>query len=270
MNKQLFLFLFAIVFAITNVSAQDRSNTTTLAECIQEFSTAVNGYYGTRVLRISQGMTMPTIEKYMASWKANRCLWRGICLARETDFIYLETRDIHRLTIELPKGKAHLDFAPNKNGLFRFVGYHTEGNINSCPVGKTSSTNTFYAEVDLIGEWYFKDISWYEYPAAYKGALAVSQGALKQELEERVKKLSNPRLATLGVVVFEANGRGKYVTLNGEIPFQWRLQYNQLQVKEANDWEPLSWRIDRSGNLNLIDTDWGGSSGEPQFVYSRK
>lgn len=269
MIKNLYLCLIGLLLAF-GVSAQDRSNPMTLYDCIQEFSTAVNGYYGTRVLRISQGMTMPTIEKYMASWKANRCLWRGICLARETDFVYLANRNAYRLSIELPKGKAHLDFAPNKQGIFRFIAYTIEGNINSCPVGKTSSTNTFYAEVDIVGEWYFKDIAWFEYPPVYKGSLAVSKSALKEDLEERVKKLSDNRLASIGVVVFETNGNGKYVTLNGEIPFQWRLQYNQLQIKEGNEWGVVSFRIDKKNNLNLIDTDWGGDKGEVQFIYARK
>lgn len=268
--KKIFYSALLSFLMMGHLFAQDRSNTPTLADCIQEFSTAVNGYYGTRVLRVSQGMTMPTIEKYMASWKANRCLWRGICLARETDFVYEADKNTYRLTISLPKGKAHLDFAQNKQGLFRFVAYQTEGNLSSCPVGNTP-TNTFYANVDVIGEWYFKDIAWNEYPPAFRGAMAVSQGALKQELEERVKSLSDEYLKlSIGVVVLEANGKGKFVTLDGEKPFQWRLQHNQLQIKDTGDWKAISWRIDKDGNLNLIDTDWNGNKGEPKFVYTRK
>ncbi|GAB4124685.1 MAG: hypothetical protein OHK0045_02210 [Raineya sp.] len=270
MKKIFQLTLLAFLVLSGSFAQTDRSNTTTLADCIQEFSTAVNGYYGTRVLRVSQGMTMATIEKYMASWKANRCLWRGICLANETDFNYIADVNRYRLTITLLKGKAHLDFAQNKQGLFRFVAYQTEGNINSCPVGQTP-TNTFYANVDLVGEWYFKDISWHQYPAALRGAMAVSQAALKADLEERIKNLSDPYLkSSIGVVVFEANGKGKFVTLDGEKPFQWRLQYNQLQINDTGEWKVMSWKIDKDGNFNLIDTDWGGSSGEPRFVYARK
>jgi hypothetical protein len=271
MKKILTLCVVYFLCCVHLIAQDTRSNTATLADCIQEFSTAVNGYYGTRVLRISQGMTMPTIEKYMASWKANRCLLRGICLANETDFEYIEAQKVYRLTIQLPKGKAHLDFAMNKQGYFRFVAYKTEGNINSCPVGNTP-TNNFYANVDVIGEWYFKDIDWYRYPPAYRGALAVSKGSLKQDLEERLKNLYNPALATIGVVVFEANGNGKFVKTVGETTFKWRLQYNQLQIKEsnANDWVPFSWRIDKNGNLNLMDTDWNDDKGEPKFVYARK
>lgn len=270
MKKTSYAILLACLM-LGNVFAQDRSYTPTLADCIQEFRTAVNGYYGTRVLRVSQNMTMPTIEKYMASWKANRCLWRGICLADETDFEYIAERKVHRLTITLPKGKAHLDFAQNRKGLFRFVAYKTEGNLNSCPSGNTP-TNTFYANVDVIGEWYFREVAWSEYPPAFKGALAVSQSALQEALEERLKSLYNPNLATIGVVVFEANGTGKFVTTSGESPFQWRLQYNQLQIKDknANDWAAISWKIDKNGHLNLIDTDWGGDKGEPKFVYARQ
>jgi hypothetical protein len=270
--KKISILLLIIFTTFSSVSAQDRNiNFTNLADCLQEFQTAVGGYYGTRVLRISQGMTMPTIEKYMASWKANRCVLRGIMMANEEDLGYNPDMNQYTLVISLPKGKAYLSFRQNNKGFYRFIKYETEGNINSCPQGNTP-TNNFYANVDVIGEWYFKDIAWNTQPKSLKDYLSSNgydENKIKNTLSERVKSLTNPALATYGVVVFNADGTGKYVTTNGDKAFQWRLQYNQLQLNDGTGWSATSWRIDKDGNLNLIDYQ-GDEKGNVGFIYGRK
>lgn len=271
--KKIALLLLLISLSF-RVFAQDRNtNFTDLGEFLQEFQTAVGGYYGTRVLRISEGMTNVTIEKYMASWKANRCLLRGIVMAEEIDLGYNPDMNLYTLVIKLPKGAAYLGFRSNNKGFFKFVSYETEGNINSCPVGSTP-TNNFYANVDLIGTWKFKEIGWYRYPQSLKNFLTTTgydEEKIKADLNNRVSKLQQPELATYGVIQFLSNGTAKITTSEGEKTIQWRLQYNQLQIKEeGKDWAAQTWRIDNNGDLNWIDSsDDRDANGEVKFVYSK-
>ncbi len=270
--KKIQVFLLLLFLWQSPLMAQN-PNYTEIADILQEFQTAVGGYYGTRVLRISEGMTAATIEKYMASWKANRCLLRGIIMATEEDLGFNPDMNLYTLVIKLPKGLAYFGFKYNQKGFLKFASYETEGNINSCPAGNTP-TNNFYANVDLVGIWKFKDIGWYRYPIDLKESLrneGFDEEKIKNALEVRLQNLQQPELITYSVIQFLANGTAVITTLNGEKTIQWRLQYNQLQIKEnSGDWSALTWRIDNEGNLNWIDSSMDRDEvGEVKFVYTK-
>lgn len=268
--KKILVFALLVAFgAISEIFAQDRDlNFKNIEDCFIEFRTAVGGYYGTRVLKNSVNLNMATIEQYMREWKANRCLWRAIAVAEPDDVEYNPISNDYRLIVQLPKGRAFFIFKTNKQGFFRFAEYQKEGNVNSCPAGVLKNNCTLYADVDIVGQWSIKDIAWVTYPPSVKDKL-YDENFVKSSLENRLKSLNWEYLKTIGVVVFNAGGSGKFVTTNGENPFQWRLSYNQLQIKYPNgDWFPLSFRIDKNGYFNLIDRK--DPEGDVGFIYSRQ
>jgi hypothetical protein len=268
------ILILIILILSCKVTAQTRDyNFNEIGDFLQEFQTAVGGYYGTRVLRISKGMTNITVEKYMKAWRANRCLLRGIVVAEEEDLVYNPDLNEYSLIVSLPQGKAFFSFQTNDQGFYRFVKYATEGNINSCPAGSTP-TNNFYANVDLIGTWKFKEVTWDYKPASLKNYLSENgydEAKINSELENRRQNLHQPEIAEYTQIQFLANGIAKITTRSGQKSIQWRLQYNQLQIKEeGKDWQAQTWRIDNDGHLNWIDASGDrDTQGDIGFIFSK-
>jgi hypothetical protein len=271
--KKGILILIVLMFSFKAIAQTRDYNFSEIGEFLQEFQTAVGGYYGTRVLRISKGMTNVTVEKYMKTWQANRCLLRGIIVAEEEDLVYNPDLNEYSLIVSLPKGKAFFSFQMNDKGFYRFIRYETEGNINSCPVGNTP-TNNYYANVDIIGTWKFREATWNYKPESLKTYLrenGYDEAKIKSDLETRLKNLRQPEIADYTQIQFLPNGTAKIITKQGEKTIQWRLSYNQLQIKEeSKDWAAQTWRIDNDGHLNWIDASADRDlNGELGFIFKK-
>ncbi|MCU0447317.1 MAG: hypothetical protein MUE85_20670 [Microscillaceae bacterium] len=271
------IFTLTLLIGICGLNAQDR-NHTEIKDLLEDLGTSVNGNYWIRLHRLTQGISQLDIQKYLATWRANRCLLRGICMAEEEDLSYNPDMNAYNLVVHLPKGKAFLYFQTDNNGYWRLTKYQTEGNINSCPVGVTPTCN-FYAQIDLLGTWVFNRLAWHQKPESLRQDLSANgwdEDKIKKQLEERAQISNDPKNTNVTQITFNANGTCKIEYSNAPaLESKWRLSYNQLQIITQNaDYEPFNWRIDPEGNFNLIEpeAEYDGTykTGEIKMIFWRK
>ena len=273
MKTYLYLFLLVGFFA---TSAQAQGDFYDIDEALQEFQTAVSSNYGTRLLRMSTGLNAPTIEGYMKTWRANRCLLRGIVMATVQD-LEAQSNGDYTLTIFFPQGKAFFDFAFTNKGLYRFKKYRTEGTISPCSKVNDAS-NTFYADSDLLGTWVANGYEWHRLSQVLKEQLhtnTLSAEEMDLALQERYLLIQDNPIAQILSINLQPNKTATVTTSQGNTySLQWRIQYNQLQVKTGAEWEVWDWRIDPRGNFNLVhderSQDDTQGKGDIRLLFKRK
>jgi hypothetical protein len=256
--------------------AQAQGDFYDIDDALQELQTAVSGNYGTRILRMSTGLNAATIENYMKTWRANRCLLRGIVMATVQD-LEAQSNGDYTLTLFFPQGKAFLDFAFTNKGLYRFKKYRTEGTISPCSKVNDAS-NTFYADSDLLGIWVANGYEWHRLPQVLKEQLHtdnLSAEEMDLALQERYLLIQDSPIAQILSIHFQPNKTASVTTSQGSTySLQWRIQYNQLQIKTGAEWGVWDWRIDPRGNFNLVhderSQDDTQGKGDIRLLFKRK
>lgn len=264
MKKSIFLSL--LVIFPTFLYAQS-INHTELKPFWQDLKTALQGGYGTKVIRLSGGkMKAPQIEKMMKLVQNNRCILSAVITSSSNEIDYNPDMN-HFIFIckSLKDGQTFFTMQKNEKGFFRLVDFKTYGNI-ACPVTNVDNTS-IYDKKDLLGTWNFDKIEWIEYSDSLQQNLTsngYSEKNIQEYLNERVKEIlvekqENNFLMTIQKIIFTEKKMEVITSNNKEIYF-WRLSYNQLQVRknETDEWAVwhFNWRINKNRNLDFSVDDY--------------